>query len=45
MSNSPIKIEIALPDKSTALIDATGAESAVQMIEFLLELIKSLEND
>ena len=45
MPNSPIKIEIVLPDKSNASIDASGAESAVQMIEFLLELIKSLEND
>jgi hypothetical protein len=45
MPNSPIKMEIVLPDKSTASIDASSAESAVQMIEFLLELIKSLEND
>jgi hypothetical protein len=45
MSNAPIKIEIVLPDKSNASIDASSTESAVQMIEFLLELIKSLEND
>ena len=45
MPKLPIKMEIVLPDKSTASINASSSDTAVQMIEFLLELIKSLEND